>query len=238
MAISEAKQQRGACSLPIMIPGFEAIECLRPSSATGGLIVWIKKGSGKAVRKWELMAADAPTWMSSERVWILMEDERAKVACCAVYMRVNSPINSDFHKQNKELLGQITEEIRIIRGNGYVVNIIGDFNARVSTNQNFNFVNYPHHHNENGTLLMNFALHNDLYCLNPMAWNGKAMEDFTFQRDLGVKVVRSLIDYSLGCVGAVALTYSFRVSDEAGIAIESDHSTLVWRFHMKHAASN
>ena len=238
MAISEAKQQRGACSLPIMISGFEAIECLRPSSATGGIIVWIKKGSGKAVRRWESTAADAPTWMSSERVWILMEDEKAKVACCAVYMRVNSPINSDFHKQNKELLDQITEEIREIRGNGYVVNIIGDFNARVSANENFNFVNYPHHHNENGTLLMNFAAFNDLYCLNPMTWNGRATEVFTFQRDLGVRVVRSLIDYSLGCVGAVAITSSFKVSDEAGIAIESDHSTLVWRFNMKHAVDN
>ena len=238
MAISEAKQQRGACSLPIMISGFEAIECLRPSSATGGIIVWIKKGSGKAVRRWESTAADAPTWMSSEQVWILMEDEKAKVACCAVYMRVNSPINSDFHKQNKELLDQITEEIREIRGNGYVVNIIGDFNARVSANENFNFVNYPHHHNENGTLLMNFAAFNDLYCLNPMTWNGRATEVFTFQRDLGVRVVRSLIDYSLGCVGAVTITSSFTVSDEAGIAIESDHSTLVWRFNMKHAVDN
>ena len=238
MAISEAKQQRGACSLPIMISGYEARECLRPSSATGGIIVWIKKGSGKAVRRWESTAADAPTWMSSERVWILMEDEKAKVACCAVYMRVNSPINSDFHKQNKELLDQITEEIREIRGNGYVVNIIGDFNARVSANENFNFVNYPHHHNENGTLLMNFAAFNDLYCLNPMTWNGRATEVFTFQRDLGVRVVRSLIDYSLGCVGAVAITSSFKVSDEAGIAIESDHSTLVWRFNMKHAVDN
>ena len=190
------------------------------------------------MRKWESLAADTPTWMSSERVWILMEDEKAKVACCAVYMRVNSPINSDFHKQNKELLGQITEEIREIRGNGYVVNIIGDFKTRVSANENFNFVNYLHQHNGNGGLLMNFAAYNDLYCLNPMAWNGRVTEAFTFQRDLGVRVVRSLIDYSLGCVGEVALTSSFRISDEAGIAIESDHSTLVWRFNMKHAAGN
>ena len=50
--------------------------------------------------------------------------------------------------------------------------------------------------------------------------------------------MRSLIDYSLGCVGAVALTSSFKVSNEAGTAIESDHSTLVWRFNMKHAAGN
>ena len=50
--------------------------------------------------------------------------------------------------------------------------------------------------------------------------------------------MRSLIDYSLGCVGAVALTSSFKVSNEAGTAIESDHSTLVLRFNMKHAAGN
>ena len=177
---------RGACSLSTTISGYEAIECLRPSSATGGLIVWIRKGSGKAVRKWESMAAEVPTWMNSERVWILMEDDKAKVACCAVYMRVNSPINSDFHKQNKELLDQITEETQEIKSNGYVVNIIGVFSARVSANQNFNFINYPHDRNENRTLLMSFAAYNDLYCLNPIAWNGRASEVFTFQRDLGV----------------------------------------------------
>ena len=87
------------------------------------------------------MAAEVPTWMNSECVWILMEDDKAKVACCAVYMRVNSPINSDFYKQNKELLDQITEETLEVKSNGYVVNIIRIFNARVSANQNFNFIN-------------------------------------------------------------------------------------------------
>ena len=115
-----------------------------------------------------------------------MKDDKAKVACCAVYMRVNSPINSDFHKQNKELLDQITEETQEIKSNGYAVNIIGVFIARVSANQNFNFINYPHDRNENRTLLMSFAAYNDLYCLNPMAWNGRASEVSTFQRDLGV----------------------------------------------------
>ncbi len=177
---------RVACSLSTTISGYEAIECLRPSSATGGLIVWIRKGSGKAVRKWESMAAEVPTWMNSEQVWILMEDDKAKVACCAVYMRVNSPINSDFHKQNIELLDQITEETQEIKSNGYVVDIIGVFNARVSANQNLNFINYPHDRNENRTLLMSFAAYNDLYCFNPMAWNGRASEVSTFQRDLGV----------------------------------------------------
>ena len=70
-----------------------------------------------------------------------MEDDKAKVACCAVYMRVNSPINSDFYKQNKELLDQITEETLEVKSNGYVVNIIRIFNGRVSANQNFNFIN-------------------------------------------------------------------------------------------------
>ena len=73
-----------------------------------------------------------------------------------------------------------------------MVNIIGDFNAQVSANDNFNFVNYPHivnypHNcNKNGTLLMNFASTNSLFCLNPMSCNGKASEDYTFQRDLGM----------------------------------------------------
>ena len=32
----------------------------------------------------------------------------------------------------------------------------------------------------------------------------------------GVRVVRSLNDCSLGCIGAVSITKSFKVSDEAG----------------------
>lgn len=238
MAISETKQQKGACNVVTKIAGFESVECLRPTSATGGIMVWLKKGSGKAVRKWDTVAADTISWMNSERVWIIMEDDVTKVACCAVYMRVNSPIKSDFYRQNKELLDQITEEIRELKSRGFVINIIGDFNARVAANDNFNFVNYPHSRNENGTLLMDFASTNSLFCLNPMTWNGKAAEDFTFQRDLGIRVVRSLIDYSLGCREAVSITDSFKVSDEAGVAIESDHSTLIWKFHMKQASSS
>ena len=81
MAISETKQQKGACNVVTKIAGFESVECLRPTSATGGIMVWLKKGSGKAVRKWDTVAADTISWMNSERVWIIMEDDVTKVAC-------------------------------------------------------------------------------------------------------------------------------------------------------------
>ena len=49
--------------------------------------------------------------------------------------------------------------------------------------------------------------------MNSIAWEGKAVEEYTFQRDLGVQIIKSIIDYSLGCAGSISITKSFRVSD-------------------------
>ena len=166
-----------------------------------------------------------------------MEDDKVKVACCVLYLRVNSPANSQFYKNNAELLDVIGQEIREINSNGYSVTVLGDFNARIEPNQNFTFNSYPHKPNENGLLAVNFAKTSNLFCMNPMTWEGKAAEEYTFQRDLGVRVVKSIIDYGLGCENSISITKSFRVSDAQEDAVESDHSALIWKFNMNNKVS-
>ena len=52
LAISEAKIQAGQSMLDTKIKGFGVELFLRPSSATGGLVVWTRKGTGKSVISW------------------------------------------------------------------------------------------------------------------------------------------------------------------------------------------
>ena len=42
-AISEAKQQKGACCIDTKFLGLESFECLRSASVTGGIMAWLSK---------------------------------------------------------------------------------------------------------------------------------------------------------------------------------------------------
>ena len=109
----------------------------------------------------------------------------------------------------------------------WLIVIQGDFNAHISQSDNFAFTNYPHPTNNNGSLVMDFAIKNHLFCLNPMKWGASQAEDFTFQRDVGSRVIRSIIDFGLGSLDAADVTNSFAIHDDSIHAAESDHSSLV-----------
>ena len=207
---SEVKQQRNMVNLGTDIEDFSTHECLRENSATGGIVLWTRQNTGKAVRPW-YPEEEAPAWMSSERVWVVMEDNITRIACCGVYLRTESPKSSTFFKNNEELLSQLLREKIELEHNGYQVCFLGDFNARISPDMRFDFQQYPHAANNNGTLVNNFANTTNLYCMNPMSWNGVVEEQFTYQRDLGIRYDRSIIDYGIATPAAISLTTRFSV---------------------------
>ena len=106
---------------------------------------------------------------NAERVWIIAEDQQVKVACCTLYLRVESPKTSQFYKDNQELLSQIEAEKIELENNGYNITIMGDFNARIKPSSGFDFKNYPHEPNNNGQLLIDFTEQTNMYCMNPLA---------------------------------------------------------------------
>ena len=207
---SEVKQQRNMVNMETDIEDFSTHEYLRDSSATGGIILWTRQNTGKAVRPW-YPNQEAPAWMSSERVWVMMEDSITRIACCGVYLRTESPKSSTFFKNNEELLTQLVREKIELEHNGYHVCFLGDFNARISPDIRFDFQQYPHAPNNNGTLVNSFANTINLHCMNPMSWNGVVEEQFTYQRDLGIRYDRSIIDYGIATPTTISLTTRFSV---------------------------
>ena len=193
--------------------------------------MWRRKGSGLSVRTWPGLQVKEE-WISSERAWVLLEDGKTKIASCFVYLRVEAPRSSLFFKQNEALLSHLSTELNHLKVLGFKTCVQGDFNAHVDISDNFAFHQYPHPVNNNGSLLSEFAILNDLYCMNPMSWDGKRKDSFTFQRDMGGRLLRSIVDYGLASPGAIDSTTSFTIEDSEMYAAESDHSSLLWSFSM------
>ena len=229
---AEIKHQRGTLNLDTTIHNYTTHEYLRDENHGGGLILWTKKQTGAAVRPWS-PKQDAPEWMNSERSWIVLQFGTHKIACCGLYLRTESPQNSENFKQNEQILQQLSKEKQDLEEQGYIVSLLGDFNARITPDDHFTFTKYPHKANNNGGLLNNFAKSNGLYCMNPMKWKNKAEESYTYQRDLGIRYDRSIIDYGLGTMEAISLTTSFTIQDSSDFSVESDHSSLLWEFDVE-----
>ena len=175
---------------------------------------------------------DAPEWMNSERSWIVLQFGAHKIACCGLYLRTESPQNSENYKQNKQILQQLSKEKLELEEQGYIVSLLGDFNTRIAPDDHFTFTAYPHKANNNRGLLNNFAK-SGFYCMNPMKWRNKAEESYTYKRDLGIRYNCSIIDYGLGTMEAISLTTSFTIQDLSEFSVESDHSSLLWEFDVK-----
>ena len=207
---SEAKHQQGMSSVNLEIDEFTYTEHLRENNQTGGIIMWSRQRTGKAILPWNGLK-NTPDWMKSERAWVTIDDRHDRIACCGLYLRVESPKSSEFYNSNKSLLEHIAKEKSELESKGYVVVILGDFNARIESGAHFQFSNYPHPANNNGKLVVDFASSNDLYCLNPMKWKGTREEKFTYQRDMGQHLHQSIIDYALASSAATQKTSRFSI---------------------------
>ena len=192
------------------IDGFTCTENLRESSQTGGIVLWTRDHTGKAILPWSGLRG-TPQSIESERSWVLVNEQHTRFACCGVYLRVESPKSSDLFKSNVTLLEHLEKEKAQLESEGYIVGFFGDFNARIEPNPNFQFSNYPHVANNNGRLLMDFAKRNQLHCLNPLTWKGKKEEKFTYSRDMGQNMHQSIIDYALAPTEAIRFNTSFSV---------------------------
>ena len=75
---------------------------------------------------------------------------------------------------------------------------------------------------------MEFAATNNLFCLNPLQWNGVSEEKFTYQRHMGSSGHHaSILDLGLASEAAAPNVVSFKVSDDPLYSTDSDHSTLI-----------
>ena len=166
-------------------------------------------------------------WISAERKWIKISGKVKKFAICGLYMRVESPLNSDYYQSNVKLTLKLNQEITLLQSEGYDVGFLGDYNAHVGSSVNFPFLNNPHGLNNNGKLVQRFAEENGLYCMNPLEWNGIREEKFTYQKLIGDRQHASILDLGICTKTFMQSVKTFQVSTDPAVCTDTDHSTLV-----------
>ena len=184
-----------------------------------------------AITIWDGLASEGEEWINAERIWIKIHDGKTSKAVCGFYMRTESKTDAEFYLRNESLTNLLTREIEYLEKEGLDVGLLGDTNSWVKSSPRFQFEHYPHRENNNGRLLARFVEENDLHCLNPLKWQGRKEERLTFQRIMGNKVHKSIIDFALCSTAFAASVVDFKVSDEDSVSVDSDHSTLVLSYN-------
>ena len=67
-------------------------------------------------------------YVSSERLWVKYTSPHGKTALCTVYMGFQAQDNRHL-KWNEGIYQVLTDEIRDLRGQGFRVILVGDYNA-------------------------------------------------------------------------------------------------------------
>ena len=132
----------------------------------------LKKGGGKLVLtskrlKWTPWDPSqwANEWIGSERIWILIHNNRCKVALCSVYMAAEVTTNNDFMAWNDSLYEALQGELRTLELEGYQCMIMGDMNAHVGAPPR-GIAGNRQGVNTNGIKLLNFVDNNDSVLMN------------------------------------------------------------------------
>ena len=80
----------------------------------------LKQGGWKMILLSDLIKATmwAPTiegkeWINSERTWILIHNNKSRIAVCSVYMACESIINNDYKEWNDQIYAAIGKELSI-----------------------------------------------------------------------------------------------------------------------------
>ena len=193
---------------------------------TGGLCVWIKATTSGSIKLHKPIYENMK--FNSERIWTTFDLDNGSYAVCNLYMRVESPVESEKYQDNVMLLQQIQKESEELRQAGKKIMIWGDMNAHVQPNDRFQFETYTSHkQNNNGKLVENLAELLDLYCVNPLAQNPDKFPMYTYQRQMGENFHQSIIDYALVDAEYYTNIESFVIDSTGKYALSTDHATLV-----------
>ena len=112
--------------------------------------------------KWS-PSLDEKEWVNNERVWILFQNSKDRIAICSVYMACESPLNNDYKTWNDLIYAELDRELKVLENDGYKCVIVGDLNVGLlprGIEGNRAGVNY------NGKKLLNFIERNNLLMVN------------------------------------------------------------------------
>ena len=95
-----------------------------------------KSGGGKMILlskkfhtiKWS-PSIEEKEWINNERVWILFQNSKDRIAICSVYMACESPLNNDFKTWNDMIYAELEKELKVLENDGYKCVIVGDLKS-------------------------------------------------------------------------------------------------------------
>ena len=88
----------------------------------------------------------------SERLWMVYNTGRTKLAFCAIYLAVKPYRGIQATEINEEILNSVSEEMVHLQTQGYTVSLCGDFNSWLGNSGEFGIPGNRDHINENGLL--------------------------------------------------------------------------------------
>ena len=158
-------------------------------------------------------------YLNTERIWTLVYENNARQAIFSVYLAA-MVLNPEFQRWNLELLAMIESEMTLIKGEGYSVTLIGDFNCHIG-NENKGVLGNRGDINFNGQLVRNFVSNNDLTLINSI----KSLCTGIFSRTANGS--SSLLDLAMADVETMDRVISLEVDETNVVFKGSDHSALL-----------
>ena len=202
-----------------MIPGFKTFETRRSDVAEdkggGGIIVYYREGLSVS-RYSPSISSQMSAFVNNERIWTVVEGNKYKTAVCTVYCacQYDDDRNSNW---NQLLYARIREEQAELRGKGYRILLIGDFNGHIGCDDRIGIPGNKPGINPNGNLLLEFERYTDMSILNR-----RSSGLWTWKRGGHTTV----LDYALLSSEHIDSFESMYIDDTNFYGGDSDHNVL------------
>ena len=161
-------------------------------------------------------------YIMNERQWLLVSNNKEKVAFLHVYIACQSNRSEAFLGWNEDLFFLIAQEAKKLKQQGFIVLAMGDFNSRVGSLKGLE-ENTPDI-NRNSPMFFNFLQETNLLIINTLPL---AKGLFTrFMDTSGRPGSMSLLDYGLIDHNSANTVTSFVIDEEARYEAGTDHALL------------
>jgi hypothetical protein len=172
--------------------------------------------------------------VGNERQWLLIDNGKEKIAFLHCYIACQNNTSNDFMQWNEDLFHLMTLELEKLRGQGFIILCMGDFNSRIGRIPGLE--ENTHDTNKNSPMFLNFVSQANLVILNTLP-----VAEGLFTRFM--KGTKSLLDYGMVDNEHINTVTSFVIDSDARHGCGSDHALLIakllfgekpsvnWSFH-------
>ena len=202
-----------------VIPGYKFFEARRSNVAEdkggGGILVYYREGL--SVKKHSpLINSQMSAFVNNERLWTLVHGNKYKTAVCTVYVacQYDDDRNSNW---NQLLYACIRKEQAELRGKGYRILLMGDYNGHIGCDDQVGILGNKPGINPNGNLLLEFEKYTAMTILNR-----RSSGLWTWKRDNNTTV----LDYALLSTEHIDSFESMYIDDTNFYGGDSDHNVL------------